>query len=105
MIRQVELEQSVRKIPSSFFMLCLLFGEKPSEGDNIVIDLFLGYRGCGTVRHVQGGSVINVSHEEMDVTQTAASVVQENRKRSKVRETVEKGKTCGLSPWLDGTYI
>ena len=54
MIQQVELEHSVRKISSSFFVLCLLFGEKSSEGDNIVIDLFWGHRGCGTVRHVQG---------------------------------------------------
>lgn len=39
-------------------MLCLLFGEKPSKGNNIVINLFLGPRGCNTARHGEKGSVI-----------------------------------------------
>lgn len=63
MIREEELGHSLREISSGFFVLCLLFSEKPSEGNNIVINLFLGHRGCNSARHGEKGAVIKVPYE------------------------------------------
>ena len=63
MIQEADLGQNVRKISSGFFMLCLLFGEKASEGNNIIVDLFLSHRSCNTVRHSQKGSAIQFPYK------------------------------------------
>ena len=45
--------QSLREVPGGLLVLRLLFGEKASQGDNVSVDLLLGYRSrfAVTLRH------------------------------------------------------
>ena len=65
--------ESVRELACSLFMLGLLFGKETSKGDNVGIDLLLGYRSHVAVvlRHVLELDVL-----KMDVCSVWRAVIR-----------------------------